>query len=256
VTPPAPGITPELRQLLRRLKLGQIMPTLPERLALARANSLSHAEFLELICSDEVTRRDATSAQRRARAAGLDAAMRLDQWDPAAKITYDRAVLDELFSLRFVTDATNAIIMGPVGVGKTFLATALGHAAVRARHTVWFERAGPLLKRLRASQLDNSHDEQVRKLIRADLVILDDFCLQPMDAADTADIYEIIVERHRAGATVVTSNREPAEWLAMMADPLLAQSAIDRLQSAAWELVIDGESYRHRQKPALAARHH
>jgi len=73
-----------------------------------------------------------------------------------------------------------------------------------------------------------------------------------MDAADTADIYEIIVERHRAAATITTSNREPAEWLALMADPLLAQSAIDRLQSAAWELILDGESYRRRQKPAIA----
>ena len=256
MSPPAPEVTAELRQLLRRLKLSQMTPTLPERLALARANDLSHAQFLELILSDEVTRRDATSAERRARAAGLDAAMRLDHFDATAKITYDRAVLDELFSLRLVTDATNAIIMGPVGVGKTFLATALGHAAVRARHSVHFERAGPLLKRLRASRLDNSHDEQIRRLLRTDLLILDDFCLQPMDAADTADIYEIIVERHRAAATVVTSNREPAEWLAMMADPLLAQSAIDRLQSAAWELVIDGESYRHHQKPALDTRHH
>jgi DNA replication protein DnaC len=215
VSPPAPGISPELRQLLRRLKLGRLMPTLPERLALARANDLTHAEFLELIFSDEVTRRDATSAERRARAAGLDAAMRLDRWDATAKITYDRAVLDELFSLRFITGATNAIIMGPVGTGKTFLATALGHAAVRARHSVHFERAGLLLKRLRASRLDNSHDEQIRKLLRTDLLILDDFCLQAMDAADTADIYEIIVERHRAAATVVTSNREPPEWLAL-----------------------------------------
>ena len=251
MSPPPPVITPELRSLLRRVKLGQLLPTLPERLTLARARDLSHAEFLELILSDEVTRRDATSAQRRARAAGLDAAMRLDRFDDTAKITYDRAVLDELFSLRFVADATNAIIMGPVGVGKTFLATALGHAAVRARHTVRFERAGQLLKRLKAARLDNSHDEQIRKLLRVDLLILDDFCLQPMDATDTADIYEIIVERHRTAATITTSNREPAEWLALMADPLLAQSAIDRLQSAAYELVLDGESYRHRQKPAI-----
>src|SRR5215469_1139454 len=211
---PAPVITPELRSLLRAVKLGQLLPTLPERLTLARARHLSHAQFLELILSDEVTRREATSAARRARAAGLDAAMRLDRFDDTAKITYDRAV--------------------------------------RARHSVWFERAGQLLKRLKAARLDNSHDEQIRKLLRADLLILDDFCLQPMDATDTADIYEIILERHRAAATVVTSNREPAEWLALMADPLLAQSAIDRLQSAAYELVIDGESYRHRQKPAIS----
>jgi DNA replication protein DnaC len=81
--------------------------------------------------------------------------------------------------------------------------------------------------------------------------VIDDFALQPLDAADTTDVYELIVERHRSAATVVTSNREPIEWLALMADPLLAQSAIDRLQSAAYELVLDGESYRRRQKPGI-----
>ena len=88
----------------------------------------------------------------------------------------------------------------------------------------------------------------MRKLIRVDLLILDDFALQPLDALDTADVYELIVERHRAASTVVTSNREPIEWLGQMADALLAQSAIDRLQSAAYELVLDGESYRQAPK--------
>ena len=91
----------------------------------------------------------------------------------------------------------------------------------------------------------------MRKLLRVDLLIVDDFALQPLDALDTADVYELIVERHRSAATVVTSNREPLEWLGYMADPLLAQSAIDRLQSAAHELVLDGESYRQRQKPPV-----
>jgi DNA replication protein DnaC len=139
----------------------------------------------------------------------------------------------------------------PVGVGKTFLATALGHAAVRRRFTVRFERGDRLLKRLRASRLDNSHDAELHKLIRVDLLVIDDFALQPLDAVDTADVYELIVERHRSAATVVTSNREPIEWLGLMADPLLAQSAIDRLKSAAHELVLDGESYRIHQKPTV-----
>ncbi len=109
-------------------------------------------------------------------------------------------------------------------------------------------------KRLRASRLDNSHETEMRKLLRVDLLIIDDFALQPLDSIDTADVYELIVERHRAAATVITSNREPIEWLAQMADPLLAQSAIDRLQSAAHELVLDGESYRQRQKPTISDR--
>src|SRR5690606_12512577 len=131
------------------------------------------------------------------------------------------------------------------------LATALVHAAVRRRYTVHFERADVLLKRLRASRLDNSHPTEMRKLIRVDLLILDDFALQPFDQTDIADVYELIVERHRRASTVVTSNREPIEWLGLMADSLLAQSAIDRLQSAAYELVLEGDSYRHRQRPTV-----
>ncbi len=123
--------------------------------------------------------------------------MTLDRWDDTANITYDRAIWNELCSLRFVDAGHNAVIMGPVGVGKTFLATALGHAAVRRRHSVHFERGDRLLKRLRATRLDNSHDTEIRKLLRVDLLIIDDFALQALDAIDTADVYELIVERHR-----------------------------------------------------------
>jgi DNA replication protein DnaC len=250
---PAPTIGPELRALLRRVKLGRCLDTLPERLALAKSTGLGHSEFLELVLADEAARRDAASSTLRARAAGLDPSMTMERWDDSASVTYDRAIWAELGSLRFVDAGHNALIMGPVGGGKTFLATALGHAAVRRRYRVHFERADTMLRRLKASRLDNSHDVEVRKLLRVDLLILDDFALRALDAVDTAEIYELIVERHRSSATILTSNRDPVEWLALMADPLLAQSAIDRLKSAAHELVLEGESYRHRQKPGLEA---
>ncbi len=153
--------------------------------------------------------------------------------------------------LRFVDQARNAFIMGPVGVGKTFMATALGHIACRRRISVHFERHDRLHKRLKAARLDASYDQEMRKLIGVDLLVIDDFALQPLDMLETADVYELCVERHHSKATVLTSNRDPSEWLATMADPLLAQSAVDRLKSAAWELVIEGESYRQHEKPTL-----
>jgi DNA replication protein DnaC len=116
---------------------------------------------------------------------------------------------------------------------------------------VHFERADRLHKRLKAARLDASYDAEMRKLIGVELLILDDFALQALDATETADLYELVVERHHSAATVLTSNRDPVEWLAVMADPLLAQSAVDRLKSAAWELVIEGESYRGREKPII-----
>jgi len=91
-------------------------------------------------------------------------------------------------------------------------------------------------------------------LIAVDLLVLDDFALHAMDHTETHDVYDLVVERHRRASTVTTSNRTPVETVAMMADALLAQSALDRLQSAAFEVVIEGESYRRRQKPERRTR--
>src|SRR3546814_18589049 len=115
-----PTVTPELKALLRRVKLGRSLDTLPERLALAQTGGMGHAEFLELVLADEVTRRENTSADRRARTAGLDPTMTLDRWDDTAKITYDRAIWNEMCSLRFVAAGHNTVLNGPVGVGKPF----------------------------------------------------------------------------------------------------------------------------------------
>lgn len=246
-------ISAELRVLMRRLKLGQLLDTLPERLALARTNHMPHHDFLEMLLADEVARRDREATQRRARAAHLDPQMQLPAWDDSTEVHYDRQLWAELTSLRFLNDAYNVLIMGPVGIGKTFMANALGHIAVRRGHSVHTERADKLFKRLKAARLDGSYEDEMRKLQRVELLILDDLALHRLEAAETGDFYELIVERHHRASMIATSNREPPEILAMMADPLLAQSAMDRLQSAAFELVIEGPSYRQRQKPARAA---
>jgi len=254
-TPPALSdpISSDLKAILRALKLGKLLDTLPERLTLAKQQHLAHADFLELVLADEVSRRDTNSAALRARAAGLDQGMRLENWDTTAAVRFDQQLWNELTSLRFLDGPHGALVLGPVGVGKTHLATALGHIAVRRRVSVHMSRADKLFKRLKAARLDNSVEAEMRRLAHVQLLIVDDFCLQALDATETADFYELVVERHRKTATVLTSNREPSEWLTMMADPLLAQSAVDRLTSTAHELVVEGESYRRRQRPTTTA---
>lgn len=245
-------IQPELQTVLRRLKLGRLLDTLPERFALARSQKMPHQDFLLLALGDEVSRRDSLAATVRADKAGLDVDSVLERWDPSANVTLDQALLNELVSLRFVEARTHVAIVGPVGVGKTFLAHALGHLACRRGHSVVAVRADKMLKGLRHARLDNSYDAELRRLIAVDLLLVDDFGLDAMDPIESRDAYEILTERHRAGSIIVTSNRGPDEWLATFADPVRAQAAIDRFTSNAYDMVVDGESYRRRLKPTLA----
>lgn len=251
---PTDPISTDLRAVLRRLKLSRMCDTLTERIALARQQKMPHQDFLLLVLADEASRRDGQSAQLRAQRAHLDPAMQLEAWDESARVRFDRALLNELVSLRFLEARSHVTMVGPVGVGKTFLAHALGHIACRRGFSVIAQRADRMLKSLKHARFDNSYDAELRKLVSTDLLIIDDFGLDTMDSTESRDAYEIFTERHRSGSVIVTSNRGPDEWLATFADPVRAQSAIDRFTSNSYDLVIEGESFRSRLKPKLAAR--
>ena len=166
-------IGPELKEVLRTLKLGRMLDTLPDRLTLARQQQLTHIDFLELVLADEVSRRENATAGLRARAAGLDASMRLETWEETGAVRYDQQLWNELTSLRFLDGPHGALVLGPVGVGKTHLATALGHIAVRRRVGVHMARADKLFKRLKAARLDNTVDAEMRRLTHIQLLIVD-----------------------------------------------------------------------------------
>lgn len=244
-------ISTDLKSVLRRLKLSRMLDTLPERLTLARQQKMPHQDLLLLVLSDEVSRRDSQAAALRASKACLDPEMQFEQWDTTAKVSYDEPLFNELVSLRFINAGVHLAVVGPVGVGKTFIAHALGHAACRRNYSVLALRADRMLKSLRQARLDNTYEAELRRLIAVNLLIIDDFGLDAMDATESRDAYESFTERHRSGSMIVTSNRGPDEWLGTFADPLRAQSAIDRFHGNSYELVIEGESYRLRQKPRL-----
>ncbi len=244
-------ISPDLKAVLRRLKLGRLLDTLPERFVLARQQQLPHQDFLLLALSDEVARRDSAAVTLRATQAQLDPTMTLEQWDPTAKVTYDRALWNELVSLRFIAAHAHVAIVGPVGVGTTFLAHALGWRACRHGDTVLALTADKMLQSLKHARLDHTDEAALRQLLAVDLIVIDDFGLDALDPTESRETDEVLIERPRAGSIVVTSNRGPDAWLATFADPLRAQSAIDRFVNNAYDLTIDGHSYRKRQKPTL-----
>lgn len=244
-------ISTELKSALKRLRLGPMLDTLPQRIELAEKSQAPYEDFLLTLLADEIERRQSTAATRRSQEAGLDPDMVLERWDKSAKVTFDRRVFQEICSLRFAEANRNIVVLGPVGVGKTFLACALGHLACRSGYQVRFLRAEAMLRRLKQSRLDNSRDQVMTELTTIDLLIIDDFGLEPMSREESRDVYQLFVERNARASTIITSNRDTAEWLSVFDDTLLAQSAVDRFKNNAYDLVIDGESYRSRLKPNI-----
>ena len=135
------------------------------------------------------------------------------------------------------------------GVGKSFLVQALGYPAVRAGHTVRFSHAADYFRTMAQARVDNSLERTFRSYLTPDLLILDDLGLHRLTVQQSADIYELILHRHRVSSFVITSNRAVDEWLGLFDDPILGNSALDRLANASYQIVIEGSSYRERQSP-------
>ena len=241
--------TTDLTPLLKRLQLGPMAATLPERIALARREQLDYASFLEIILSDEVNRRAHRRIELRLQGAGFAETCRLEDFDWSASITLDRRLLDAVFSMEFLDKHEHVVLVGPAGVGKSFLAQALGYAAVRAGHTVRFVHADGFFKAMSQARVDNSVDRTFRSLMSPDLLILDDLGLHRLTPQQSADLYELILSRHRASSFIITSNRAVDEWLSIFDDPILGNSALDRLANASYQIIIEGSSYRERLSP-------
>lgn len=246
----------ELKHILKQLRLSGILITVQDRCAYAKAQKLSYLEFLELVLQDELSRRQYNSLNRRLKAASVNPDQTLERFDWEAAVNVDRDVLKELFSLEFIERAENVIFCGPVGVGKTFLANALAHSACRAGKKVIMARAKNIFKTLRQSRADNSFERELIRFIGPDLLVIDDLGLQKLTAQEAGDFYEIVVERHGRGSSIITSNRHVEEWETLFDDPILANSALDRVAHNAYQLIIEGESYRNRfRRPGRGTQH-
>jgi len=202
-----------------------------------------------LILADEVQRRDQQSLDRHLDQAGFEERASLDRFDWSGPLQLDRRHLQELFGLHFLVAKEHVILVGPVGVGKTFLAQALGAAAVRAGHSVLFIRADSLFKELAQARADHTFERVFRRFLVPQLLVVDDFGLHRLSAQQSSDLYELVIERHRRSSFVFTSNRSVDEWLALFDDPILGNSALDRLANGAHQLVIEGPSYRAKLAP-------
>lgn len=236
--------TDDLVRVLRRLKLSGLLQTLELRTQQAVEDNLDHGEFLFRVLNDEIERRDGKKLQERLARAGFEHNRTLEVFNWLFNPMVPKSRVIDLATCHFVDRHENILFIGPAGVGKSHLAQALGHRAVRRGHEVVFITAPRLFGELRAARGDGSYERKLSRFVEVDLLIIDDLGLMPLRGDEPADLYELIRLRYERRAIIITSNRSAGEWAAVFGDPLLASAAVDRLRHHAHIIEIEGPSYR------------
>jgi len=239
-------VSKELKDITGYLRISGILATLSERTSYARAKKLSHEEFLELILSDEFERRQARALNVKINKAGVANLASYD-WDTTTQ--YDRELVKKLFNLSFIEKKQSVLLFGPTGVGKTVLSRHLAFAALKAGHSVLFTRADKMFDKLKLSTIDGSHDRTLRYYLKYDLLVVDDFAIRQLTREEADDLYELIIERHEIKSSIFTSARAPEEWQKLFPDPILGNSALDRLAHSSYQILMDGPSIRKQNSP-------
>ncbi|MEV6987567.1 IS21-like element helper ATPase IstB [Sphaerisporangium sp. NPDC051017] len=240
--------TGALDKALRTLKLSGMLDTLDARLAQARAGELGHIEFLQVLCQDEISRRDTAAMQRRLRKARFDQQATLEGFDFAASPTLPAAQIRDLAALRWLHAGQSLILYGPVGVGKSHVAQALGHLAIRHGADVRFLKTSRVLADLAGGHADRTWNRRLAELARPAILILDDFAMRELTATQADDLYELITER-TGKSMILTSNRQPMDWYPLFPNPVVAESLLDRLINNSHQVFMNGPSYRPNKRP-------
>jgi DNA replication protein DnaC len=246
---PMPALSPHLKQL----RLSGILDSLEARNRQAIDSKLAYTEFLALLIEDEVARREQKKFTCRLRRAAFRSNKTLDQFDFDRLPQLNRALVHELATGRYLDERAPVLIVGPCGTGKSHLAQALGHCAVRQGVDVTFATCTQLTAALNAARAIGGYERKLANLARVSLLIIDDFGLKPLRPPADEDLHELMAERYESAATIVTSNLDLTEWdQAFPANKLLASATLDRMRHNAYCLVLDGKSYRApRQLPAV-----
>ena len=236
---------PEIALQLRQLRLSGVVDTLDVRIRQGIEDKLSHIEFLQLLLSDELARRDQSRMALMLKKALLMSNKTIEQFDYKALPTLNRSMVSDLLTCRFLHDASPMLICGPTGTGKSHLAQAIGHQAIRQGKEVLSLTQKSLLSRLHKARIMGKYDSQLNKLAKTSLLIIDDYGLFPMSSPQDEDFHELIAARYEQRSTIMTSNLDYSEWdQAFVKNKLLATATLDRLLHNAYRLVLEGNSYR------------
>jgi len=242
-----------LLEHLTRLKLKSFLETYEVRLSEAQQEGYSHEEFLVKLLQDEAERREQSSLIRRLKQAKFESHQGFEELDLLRYPEKTRGIIRELQGGQYLNDGHHVIVMGPTGTGKSHLAQALGNQACRKGYSVRFVRANGFLRSLHQARADHSWERVFKSYLSPKVLILDDFGLKGLSAQEAEDIYELVAERARKGSFIITSNRTVDAWVKLFPDTVMANAILDRVANNAHQLVLEGESYRAKNRPKLEA---
>jgi len=229
------------------LKLHGMRENFSRRCKQAGDEGLAHEDFIGMLVQDEVEHRKNTRIQRLLKNAAFRQPASVEGVDFSTARGLDKKQIAGLAGGRFIRDGLNIVILGPTGVGKSFLASAIGNAACRGGYTTLFYRMNTLIEQMTLSRVKGTYLNLIKRLAGSDLLILDDFGIKPLMPQQFQDLYDALDERGEAKSTIITSQLPIANWGEVIADPLTCEAITDRIASRAVQIQMKGDSYRRRK---------
>jgi DNA replication protein DnaC len=237
-----------LAKTLKQVRLSGLLQSLEVRLQEAAANSLTHAEFLELILQDELAVRSDRLAQRRVKAAAFRELKSLEDFDWSFNPSIRKKQIFDLASCRFIRERRDVLLLGPPGVGKSFLIQALGYQAIKAGFVVLYNSIFDVVRDFLHDEALGSENKILSKYLKPDLLIIDDMGMKQLPKRSGEYLFEIIMRRYETRSTIMTSNRPLEDWGKLIGDVPSATAILDRFLHHAEIIQITGKSYRLRNQ--------
>jgi DNA replication protein DnaC len=242
-------LTQPLLDKLSKLRLSAFRVALEEQLHNPQYADLPFEDRLGLLVDRECTRRDNNRLKRRLKAARLPLPATIEDLDLSPSRGLERRLVLQLAQGEWIHQHLNILVLGPTGVGKTFLACALAHAACRQNFNVRFQRTSRLLHQTTLAHADGSYPNLLDALARVQLLVLDDWLRDPLTRIQSQDLLEILDDRYDRASTLVATQVPVPEWHARFPDPTLGDAILDRLVHNAYRLALKGESRRRTDSP-------